>query len=143
MEQIEAKRILQRKRDKSWFGSSYNVNLYRGCPHGCIYCDSRSACYGVEDFARVRQFLLDCPVRQKGSFTPFPIVPSQRVMGLRQALFAPKESVDIDKAEGRISAQVKITCPPGIPLVMPGERLHKELRKILKNSGIFVMDVVK
>ena len=42
MEQIEAKRILQRKRDKSWFGSSYNVNLYRGCPHGCIYCDSRS-----------------------------------------------------------------------------------------------------
>ena len=72
-----------------------------------------------EDFARVRQFLLDCPVRQKGSFTPFPIVPSQRVMGLRQALFAPKESVDIDKAEGRISAQVKITCPPGIPLVMP------------------------
>ena len=96
-----------------------------------------------EDFARVRQFLLDCPVRQKGSFTPFPIVPSQRVMGLRQALFAPKESVDIDKAEGRISAQVKITCPPGIPLVMPGERLHKELRKILKNSGIFVMDVVK
>ena len=96
-----------------------------------------------EDFARVRQFLLDCPVRQKGSFTPFPIVPSQRVMGLRQALLAPKESVDIDKAEGRISAQVKITCPPGIPLVMPGERLHKELRKILKNSGIFVMDVVK
>ena len=96
-----------------------------------------------EDFARVRQFLLDCPVRQKGSFAPFPIVPSQRVMGLRQALLAPKESVDIDKAEGRISAQVKITCPPGIPLVMPGERLHKELRKILKNSGIFVMDVVK
>lgn len=96
-----------------------------------------------EDFARVRQLLLDCPVKQKGDFTPFPIVPSRRVMGLRQAMLAPKESVEIDKAEGRISAQVKITCPPGIPLVMPGERLHKELRKILKNSGIFVMDVVK
>ena len=54
MEQIEAKCILQRKRDKSWFGSSYNVNLSRGCPHGCIYCDSRSACYGVEDFVRGR-----------------------------------------------------------------------------------------
>lgn len=26
--------------------SSYNgMNLYRGCTHGCIYCDSRSACY--------------------------------------------------------------------------------------------------
>ena len=24
------------------------MNLYRGCSHGCIYCDSRSACYRME-----------------------------------------------------------------------------------------------
>jgi len=24
------------------------VNIYRGCTHGCIYCDSRSACYRIE-----------------------------------------------------------------------------------------------
>lgn len=24
------------------------MNLYRGCTHGCIYCDSRSKCYGFE-----------------------------------------------------------------------------------------------
>lgn len=24
------------------------MNLYRGCTHGCIYCDSRSHCYGME-----------------------------------------------------------------------------------------------
>ncbi len=23
------------------------INVYRGCTHGCIYCDSRSACYGM------------------------------------------------------------------------------------------------
>ena len=23
------------------------MNLYRGCTHGCIYCDSRSTCYGM------------------------------------------------------------------------------------------------
>ena len=23
----------------------YGMNVYRGCTHGCIYCDSRSACY--------------------------------------------------------------------------------------------------
>lgn len=29
------------------------MNLYRGCCHGCIYCDSRSECYHVEDFDTV------------------------------------------------------------------------------------------
>ena len=24
----------------------YGMNIYRGCTHGCIYCDSRSLCYG-------------------------------------------------------------------------------------------------
>ena len=23
----------------------YGMNIYRGCSHGCVYCDSRSACY--------------------------------------------------------------------------------------------------
>lgn len=30
------------------------MNIYRGCSHGCIYCDSRSECYGVQDFDTVR-----------------------------------------------------------------------------------------
>ncbi len=32
------------------FGMKYNMNLYRGCQHRCIYCDSRSACYEIENF---------------------------------------------------------------------------------------------
>ncbi len=95
-----------------------------------------------EDFKRT-EALLDEVLIQKQPFTAFPIVPSEKVMSLREAFLSPKESVPVEKAEGRIAAQVKITCPPGIPLVMPGERLHKEIIKILKNSGIFVIDVVK
>ena len=30
------------------------MNLYRGCCHGCIYCDSRSECYQIDDFDKVR-----------------------------------------------------------------------------------------
>lgn len=95
-----------------------------------------------EDFKRT-EALLDEVLIQNQPFTAFPIVPSEKVMSLREAFLSPKESVPVEKAEGRIAAQVKITCPPGIPLVMPGERLHKEIIKILKNSGIFVIDVVK
>ncbi len=40
--------------NNSWFGNNYNMNIYKGCCHGCIYCDSRSECYRVDDFDRVR-----------------------------------------------------------------------------------------
>lgn len=55
MEFIEAKTILQRQaHGEEWFGIDYNMNLYKGCPHKCIYCDSRSNCYQIQDFDRVR-----------------------------------------------------------------------------------------
>ncbi len=36
-----------------WFVTRYGMNLYRGCQHGCWYCDGRAEKYRVEgDFAR-------------------------------------------------------------------------------------------
>lgn len=49
--EIEAKTLLSTsRRPDPWFGLKYTMNLYRGCQHRCIYCDSRSLCYGIEDF---------------------------------------------------------------------------------------------
>lgn len=36
MHEVQAKGILS---------AQNGMNLYRGCTHGCIYCDSRSTCY--------------------------------------------------------------------------------------------------
>ena len=33
---------------KGLLSAQNGMNLYRGCRHGCIYCDSRSACYHME-----------------------------------------------------------------------------------------------
>lgn len=55
IQEIEAKTILTKnKYPQSWFGNDYNMNLYRGCHHGCIYCDSRSDCYQNYDFDNVK-----------------------------------------------------------------------------------------
>lgn len=53
-EYIPAKTVVSRAKGEHWFGIDYNMNIYKGCCHGCIYCDSRSDCYGIEDFDRIR-----------------------------------------------------------------------------------------
>ncbi len=53
--EISAKTILNHvKQPDTWFGLKYNMNLYRGCQHQCIYCDSRSECYRLGDLADIR-----------------------------------------------------------------------------------------
>ena len=39
MHYVQAKGILS---------AGNGINLYRGCTHGCIYCDSRSRCYRMD-----------------------------------------------------------------------------------------------
>ncbi|MBE3136194.1 MAG: radical SAM protein [Thermoplasmata archaeon] len=49
IKEIEAKSILRtHKKIDSWFLSRYNMNLYRGCTHNCVYCDGRAEGYYVE-----------------------------------------------------------------------------------------------
>lgn len=50
----QAKTITRKmKRIDSWFLGRYSMNLYRGCTHGCSYCDGRAETYRVEgDFGR-------------------------------------------------------------------------------------------
>lgn len=66
MDTIQAKSILHKTANGNmWFGCDYNMNLYQGCCHGCIYCDSRSSCYRITDFDRVRVKQNVIPILQK------------------------------------------------------------------------------
>lgn len=52
--EVEAKSLLRESAlVDPWFLGCFGANLYRGCEHGCIYCDGRAERYYVEgDFAR-------------------------------------------------------------------------------------------
>jgi len=60
-------------------------------------------------------------------------------MAPRDAFVAAQDVVDLDAAEGRIAAESLATYPPGIPNVLPGERLTSEtltfIRETLDHGG--------
>lgn len=76
------------------------MNLYRGCSHGCIYCDSRSKCYHMEhsfEDIEVKENaieLLESALRRKrkkcmigtGSMTDPYIPPEMEIGNVRKAL---------------------------------------------------------
>jgi DNA repair photolyase len=54
IKEIHTRTILNHVRQpEPYFGLKYNMNLYRGCQHQCIYCDSRSECYRIANFAEI------------------------------------------------------------------------------------------
>lgn len=104
------------------------------------------------DFARLRRAITDLP-RLPASESQHAIgvtaadsavaAPAKQAYSLREAMFAPCETVSIDRAEGRICAGFVAPCPPGIPLALPGELLDAPRLRAMKNSGILVLPVVK
>jgi arginine/lysine/ornithine decarboxylase len=62
----------------------------------------------------------------------------ETVLTPREAFFAADEAVLLHAAAGRIAAEAITPYPPGIPLVMPGERLDMDvidLLLVLRNAG--------
>lgn len=55
MEYVKTRTIMTKSdQGEKWFGIDYHMNLYKGCSFGCIYCDSRSDCYHINDFDTVK-----------------------------------------------------------------------------------------
>jgi arginine/lysine/ornithine decarboxylase len=56
----------------------------------------------------------------------------EQAMPMHEALDAEKRAVSLAEAEGKISAEMVIPYPPGIPLVVPGERIDVQLLSLLR-----------
>lgn len=68
---------------------------------------------------------------------------SELVMTPTEAFFGPTERVKLSEAEGRIAAEMVSPYPPGIPRILPGERItHAQLSYIQGSMklGIFPND---
>jgi lysine decarboxylase len=61
--------------------------------------------------------------------------PGPAVVSLRDAYFAPAELVPADQAVGRVSADSLAAYPPGIPNLLPGERITPETLDFLSRTA--------
>jgi len=67
----------------------------------------------------------------------------ESVMTPRAAFFAPVEQVPLDKAVGRIVAEMVSPYPPGVPVLAPGERITQEVLDYLTSglaAGMLIPD---
>ena len=98
------------------------------------------------DFSRLKSAIKTLPKRPRGAREPepvFAITPPEQMMSIRRALFGNREQISLPESVGRIAAQEVSLCPPGIPLVVPGEKLDEKMVSKGIKAGISEIFVVK
>ena len=95
------------------------------------------------DFQAIKKLILETPAIREEATVNFLFEKGESAMSLRKALLSPKINIPLEEAEGKIAAETKSKCPPGIPLIIPGEKITKKIKKILNSYGIFNINVVQ
>lgn len=72
-----------------------------------------------------------------------PMAKTKQEISIREAMFASSEMVSVEKSLGRICRIPTISCPPAIPVAVPGELIDEEVVKLFEYYGINTIDVVK
>ncbi len=64
-------------------------------------------------------------------------------LSIREAVFSRCETVDVNSSCGRVAAEIACPCPPGVPVVMPGEIIGQYQKSMLIRYGISEVKVIK
>ena len=94
------------------------------------------------DYARVAEALAPCAHLCR-SVPPLRLPIPRRAMSPREAVFAPSETVPLERALGRVCAAPTVSCPPAIPLAVSGEIIEKDTAALFARCGVHRVRVVK
>ena len=100
----------------------------------------------VQDFDRLIAALgeISLEYMENAKKTEIPLVKNVvSVMSMRDAFFSEGESIPVSEAQGRICRMPTATCPPAIPVVVPGEIIDETAVKSFLYYGMEYVEVVK
>jgi len=72
-----------------------------------------------------------------------PLARGEPVCSIREALFAPQETVPAQAALGRVCGAPTVACPPAIPIAVSGERIGREALALFARYGVETVDVLR
>lgn len=98
---------------------------------------------GEDGIARLREALLSIPKRAAITERPPEMGLPERVMSIRDAAMAAKETIPARESLGRILSDVSVSCPPAVPIVVSGERIDENALRCFEYYGIDTCTVVK
>ena len=73
---------------------------------------------------------------------PLPVAIGKQAVSIRDALFAPHETIPASEGLGRVCASPTVSCPPAIPIAVSGEVIGKEAMALLAHYGVSTVDVL-
>lgn len=97
-----------------------------------------------EDYDRLYDAIYDISVKHSSEreVRDIPVVEWKmpyQALSPREAVYEPMEMIDFRRSDGRISAEIIAPYPPGIPVILPGEIITKEIIENIikvKEAGI-------
>ena len=95
------------------------------------------------DLDVVKSALLSISQKSAISDTSPTISPCERALSPRDAHFMTKEIIDAENAQGRILADLNVSCPPCVSVISCGERFNQSAVQLCKYYGINKCCVVK
>jgi len=95
------------------------------------------------DFKRLENELCRLPTYKAIPLSVYSLEKPYVIMKMSQALQAKSEMVETGRSIGKTAAESKCPCPPGVPIVMPGELISKNSAKVLENYGVEYIKVLK
>ena len=98
---------------------------------------------GKDGIDRLRDVLLSIPKRPAITQQPPEMGLPKKVMCIREAAMAAKETVAAKDSLGRILSDVSVSCPPAVPIVVSGERIDADALRCFDYYGIDTCTVVK
>jgi len=95
------------------------------------------------DFERLKKAFFSITPQREQKGEALTLLRPQRKMTVRAAVFAESEEVDVSGADGRICAELTVSCPPAVPVAVSGELISADMIKVFEKYRINKIRVVK